>query len=95
MRDGALAGDFVVAEHRPAAMALREHAEVVALVHFEHIGLEQRVVHAAGEAHAVVREHVRVELHVLADLAAVGALEPGLAAAPSAASSGSCAGAPG
>ena len=75
---GALAGDLVVAEHRPAAIALREHAELVALVHFEHVRLEQRVVHAAGEAHAVVGEHVGVEFHVLADLAAVGALEPGL-----------------
>ena len=66
---GALAGDLVVAEQRPAAMALRERAEVVALVDFEHVGLEQRVVRAAGEPHAVVGERMRIELHVLAHLA--------------------------
>ena len=74
----ALAGDLVVAEHGPAAVALREHAEVVPLVDFEHVGLEQGVVHAAREAHAVVGERVAIEFRVLADLAAVIALEPGL-----------------
>ena len=74
-------------------MALREAAELVALVHFQHVGLEQRIVHAAGEADAVVRERVAVELQVLADFPAVGPLEPGLSSAmPS--SRSSCAGAP-
>src|SRR4051812_41011783 len=58
-------------------MTLREGAELMALVHREHVGFEQRVVHAAGERYAVVREKVCRELHVLADFPAVGALEPG------------------
>ena len=74
----ALAGHLLVAERGPAAMALREAAQIVALVHFEHIRLEQRVVNATREPNAVVLKHVRVELHVLADFLAVGALQPGL-----------------
>ena len=72
----ALAGHLLVAERGPAAMALREAAQIVALVHFEHIRLEQRVVNATREPNAVVLKHVRVELHVLADFLAVGPLEP-------------------
>src|SRR5258706_11186212 len=59
-------------------MPLREARKLMFLVHLEHIRFDDRVVHAAGELHAVVGEEVRIELHVLAHLAAVRALEPGL-----------------
>ncbi len=72
------AGDLVVADLRPAAVALRERGEVAALVHFIHVRLQDRVMHAAREPQAAVGEHVRIEFGVLRDLAAVVALDPGL-----------------
>ena len=74
-------------------MALREHRELVLLVHFQNVGFEQRVVHAAREAYAVVREDVGIELDVLADFLAVVALEPWLQCFR-ATSIDACAGAP-
>jgi len=59
-------------------MPLRETPELVLLVHFQDVGLDEGVIQAACELDAVVRQDVRVELHVLGDLAALGALEPGL-----------------
>ena len=64
----ALAGDFVIAEGLPAAMAQGERAQIMTLVHLEDVRLEQRVVRAAGEPEALVGEHMAVELDVLADL---------------------------
>jgi hypothetical protein len=90
---GALAGDGVVADRGQAAMARGEGAEVVRLVGFQHIGLQQRVLDDAAQAHAVVGEDVAVVLEVLAELAVARRFEPGLQLRPAFAS-GSCAGAP-
>jgi len=68
------AGDLFERQQGPAAVALCQRAQVVALVDLQHIGLELDVVHAAGEGDAVVREEMRVALRVLARLAAIGAL---------------------
>ena len=74
----ALARHLVVGDGLDAEMAHGERVHVVRLVALEHVGLEQRVVHDAGEPDAVVREHVRVVLHVLPELRLAGVLEPGL-----------------
>ena len=58
-------------------VALRQGIEVVALVHLEHVGFEQRVVGDAAELHAVVGEHVGVVLQVLADLEVAFRFQPG------------------
>ncbi len=58
-------------------MTPREGFQVMALVDFEDIGFEQRVVRDAAKRHAVVCEDVRVELEVLPDLGRLDAFEPG------------------
>ena len=63
---GALAGDFLVARASSSRNgAARGCPSSWRSWTLEHVGLEQRVVRAAGERDAVVREDVRRELHVL------------------------------
>ena len=52
---GAFADHFFLREECPAAMPLRETPELVLFVHFEDVGLDEGVMHAARELDAVVR----------------------------------------
>ena len=59
---GALAGDGVVADRGQAAMARGERTEVVCLVRFQHVGLQQRVLDHTAQLHTVIGEDVAVVL---------------------------------
>ncbi len=74
---GTLAGDGVVADRGQTAVARREGAEVMRLVGFQYIGLQQRVLDDAAQAQAVVGEDVAVVLEVLPQLAVLRRFEPG------------------
>jgi hypothetical protein len=77
---GAAAGDLFVKQRLRAQVALRERIHVVALVAFEHVRLQERVVHHAAHDDAAVGEHVAVVLAVLPDLGLLRILEPALEA---------------
>ncbi len=73
----ALAGDVVVADRLQPEVTCGERTEVVRLVGFQYVGLQQRVVDDAGQCDAVIGEDVAVVLEVLADLFVRCRLEPG------------------
>ena len=75
---GALAGDLVVLDGGDAEVAQRHRIHVVALVGFDDVGREHRVVGDAFEAQPVIGEHVHVVLQVLAELGVARRFQPGL-----------------
>jgi len=76
----ALAAEFFVADATAAQVALGQAAQVVRLVHLQHVALQHGVVGVATHLNAVVGKHMAVVLDVLAQLERGGVLQPRLQA---------------
>jgi hypothetical protein len=73
---GALAAHVFVAQALAAEVALGQRFQAVVAVRFQHVALQQRVVHVATHGDAGVGEHVAVVLDVLAQLVVARVLQP-------------------
>ena len=76
----ALAAHVFIAQPMATQVALRQAFQAVRLVRFEHITLEQGVVHVAANRYAGVAKDMRVVLDVLAELGGARVFQPGLEA---------------
>ena len=74
---GAFAAQVFVGDGGESEVAAAQLAEVVALVRFQHVGLEHGVVGDPGQRDAVVGEDVLVVLGVLQHFFAAGRFQPG------------------
>ena len=74
---GAFAAQIFVADAASAQITLCQAFQPVRLVGFEHIALQQGVVHIAPDGDAVVSQHMAVVFDVLAQFGLAGVFQPG------------------